>query len=48
MATVDLPADTPGDHHLYAWFDAQGEWDASRSPVILQRVTIPPRRRAAR
>ena len=44
VATIEL---TPGDHTLYAWFDAQGDWDASRSPVILQRV-IPPRRHAAR
>jgi hypothetical protein len=47
IATVDLPVPTPGDHLVYAWFDAQGEWDASRTPVTLQRVPLP-RRRAAR
>jgi hypothetical protein len=45
VATKDL---TPGDHTIYAWFDAQGEWDASRSPVLIQHVPAPPRRRAAR
>ena len=43
-ATVELPLTTPGDHSIYAWFDAQGDWDASRSPVILLRG----RHRAAR
>ncbi len=43
VAAIDLP---PGDHTLYAWFDAQGDWDASRSPVINLRV-LPPKRRAA-
>ena len=47
VAVVDLPLLTPGDHVVHAWFDAQGEWDASRS-AIYQRVPIPPRRRAVR
>ena len=48
LATVDLPSLTPGQHQLQAWFDAQGDWDASRSPIIVQNVTVPPRRRAVR
>ena len=47
-ASVELPLTTPGDHLIFAWFDAQGEWDASRSAGIIQHVPIPPRRRAAR
>jgi hypothetical protein len=46
VASVDLPLPAAGDHWLSAWYDAQGQWDASRSAVILQRVPIPPRRRA--
>lgn len=48
VATVDLPSTTVGQHQLYAFFDAQGEWDASRSVFVAQRITIPPRRRATR
>ena len=44
VASINL---APGDHRLYAWYDAQGQWDASRSPTIMRRVT-PARRRAAR
>ena len=47
-ASVELPFTTTGDHIVFAWFDAQGEWDASRSAGIIQHVPTPPRRRAAR
>jgi hypothetical protein len=46
-ASVDLPMITPGDHIVLAWFDAQGDWDASSTGAV-QRVPTPPRRRAAR
>jgi len=44
LATIEL---TPGDHQLYAWFDAQGDWDASRSAFVAVHVSAP-KRRAAR
>ena len=47
IASVDIPLTTAGDHLIQAWFDAQGTWDASRAPGIVQTVTFP-RRRAVR
>ena len=47
VASVELPLIPPGDHTVDAWFDAQGDWDASRATLI-QHVPIPPRRRVAR
>src|SRR5205085_2665474 len=43
-ASVDLPITTPGDHVVFAWFDAQGAWDASRSGGVIQHVPAPRRR----
>jgi hypothetical protein len=37
----------PGQHLVSAWYDAQGQWDASRAPALAQNVTFP-RRRAVR
>ncbi len=48
IASVDVPLLTPGAHKIYAWYDAQGQWDASRSPAITQIVPVPPRQRAVR
>ena len=43
---VDLPLTAPGDHVVFAWFDAQRQWDASRTAGIVQRVPTPTHRRA--
>jgi hypothetical protein len=48
VASIDLPLTAPGDHVVFAWFDAQGDWDASRSAGVIQHVPTPARRRAAR
>ena len=46
-AAVELPLDSTGEHRVYAVFDAQAGWDASRSNIVTQTV-MGPRRRAVR
>jgi hypothetical protein len=46
-ASADLTFIVPGQHLVSAWYDAQGQWDASRAPALAQNVAFS-RRRAVR